>query len=314
MSLNLRAYKAENNVVLLWNKVTDVSEYTLVLYKFNGATYVEVSSTKINGEEEGYLIKKLKVAKYKMVLIAYKYGYNYLYGGFNYDNATKLDRGEVIVSIGFPVSTTSSASSSSNNSTITKPVVPTKAYKRDGKKIIFGEYPQGKGNKVQPIEWDILAEEFGQVLIISHNVIDFHEFSERDQNNYGKSLVRTWLNNDFINKAFTKGEQSIIQATLVDNSAYSTCEKDNENICGDTYDKIFLLSVREVEKYFSTQSLRVAKVDDEYGFLKATSWYTRSPFNFTTKYAISVGHSGDYEYYTSTYSHNGIRPCCWIKL
>lgn len=65
--------------------------------------------------------------------------------------------------------------------------------------------------------------------------------------------LRKWLNDDFLNEAFSKKEQSIIAKTDISadkNPEYST------NPGNATTDKIFLLSITEAEKYFTTDESR----------------------------------------------------------
>ena len=69
---------------------------------------------------------------------------------------------------------------------------------------------------------------------------------------YEKGTLRTWLNDDFINRAFTAAEQSAILLTNVDNSAnecrYSWAEGGGNN----TRDKAFLLNFAEATKYLGS--------------------------------------------------------------
>ena len=60
-----------------------------------------------------------------------------------------------------------------------------------------------------------------------------------------KSLIRQWLNNDFINNTFNTEEYGHIQTTRV-----KTIDGVYNNVNGGnaTDDKIFLLSVEEIEK------------------------------------------------------------------
>lgn len=63
-------------------------------------------------------------------------------------------------------------------------------------------------------------------------------------NNYEKSSVRQWLNNDFYNTAFSSLQRELIVSTELDNSAYSTSYSVYDSAT--TTDKIYLLSYSDV--------------------------------------------------------------------
>ena len=64
-------------------------------------------------------------------------------------------------------------------------------------------------------------------------------------NNYKESHIRSWLNDNFYNTAFTAAEKARIQTTTVDNSVASTGYNPNQYACANTSDKVFLLSYSE---------------------------------------------------------------------
>ena len=167
-----------------------------------------------------------------------------------------------------------------------EPQEPT--YKRDGKYIWFGEYPQTiatsvalaqigtttdskgyftssydneryakvvatpystgytfsdttsvtEGNtyyfKVEPIKWRILSEGGGNALILCESIIANKEFG--NSNNYAKSEIRAWLNNEFYNSAFNAVQRALIKTTEVDNSVYSTGYDPNPYVCTNTFE------------------------------------------------------------------------------
>ncbi len=68
------------------------------------------------------------------------------------------------------------------------------------------------------------------------------------------STLRTWLNKTFLIKAFNSLERNIILTTNVDNSK---SQGYNENSDNDTQDKVFLLSLAEIKKYYKNIDARV---------------------------------------------------------
>ncbi len=101
--------------------------------------------------------------------------------------------------------------------------------------------------KVEPIVWEIQEERDGRILLLSRDIIDAREY-DGESNHYARSEIRGWLNGAFLQKAFTAEEQRRVAVTSVRNGSDSVAEEDNEYICEDTRDKIFLPSVRELAR------------------------------------------------------------------
>ena len=186
--------------------------------------------------------------------------------------------------------------------------------------ITFGTYAQASNGKKAAIEWDILEEKDGMVLIISHYILDVRSFDEDSGNNYKESDLRKWLNDDFYNTAFTDEEKAKIVTTFVDNSVESTGYENNRYICESTEDKIFVLSVKEAEKYY-TDETRLAKCTayaKKQGLYvspktKYSWWWLRSPLNTNVLYVRGVSEDDGKIGNFATGSLNGVRPACWIK-
>lgn len=117
-----------------------------------------------------------------------------------------------------------------------------------GDTVIFGHYFQSNIEIKEPIQWNILEIDSvnHKMLLLSKYVIDVQPYHKTNtQITWESSSLRTWLNNIFINQAFTETEQKKIQMTHLDNQdnpfqVYGT-STDNP-----TCDKIFLLSFSDV--------------------------------------------------------------------
>ena len=130
--------------------------------------------------------------------------------------------------------------------------------------------------KVEPIRWRILSESDGSVFILADGIIVNKAYDAGGDNNYKNSDIRAWLNGEFLNTAFGDVAQGLIETTEVDNSAYSTGDSSNENACENTFDKVFLLSWREVTNSdygFSNDTARQMTVSD---YARSTGAYTDS--------------------------------------
>ncbi|MBP3201060.1 MAG: hypothetical protein J6M39_05385 [Lachnospiraceae bacterium] len=173
----------------------------------------------------------------------------------------------------------------------------------------------GMGEKNNPIEWVVLEKKNGMALLLSKDLVDSREYDGKlkDEKNWGSPLrditwemsaIREWLNKDFIDTAFSKSEQEIINNTKVetnDNIEYGTSGGN------DTTDKLFLLSVEELNKYFKTS--RLAR------FKNNRIWWLRTPGATQNKVAV-VDLGGDVEYGRDvcwTSNNMGVRPALWVK-
>jgi len=184
--------------------------------------------------------------------------------------------------------------------------------------------------------WLVLDVEDGKALIITERIIDIREYHDTNGSTapvtWEDSTIRCWLNNDFYS-SFTVAESGLIVETLVVNNGnlqYGTWGG------ADTNDKVFLLSIEEVEKYFGSDiSARIAlsAYGDEstwwmqpigywrnyYGQPRSpgdtTAWWLRSPGN-ENKFAARVFGNGSIETrgYFVNFRYTGVRPALWLNL
>lgn len=122
--------------------------------------------------------------------------------------------------------------------------------------IVFGTYEQDNdtSNGKENIEWLVLAKENNRILVISDKALDCHPYnSSRTIVTWETCTLRKWLNNDFINAAFYAEERAKIPTVTV--SADKNPEYDT-NPGNATKDRVFLLSIVEAEKYFTSAEAR----------------------------------------------------------
>ena len=121
--------------------------------------------------------------------------------------------------------------------------------------VTFGSYPQSDTNRItkEPIEWIVLDREGNNTLLLSKYIIDFLDIESVPWEN---SNYRNWLNNSFCNNAFIKQEMEKIKITpITSTELYRNTDSVNRFIAAsDIYDKVFCLSVEEVNKYFGTNN------------------------------------------------------------
>ena len=166
--------------------------------------------------------------------------------------------------------------------------------------IRFGDY-----------EWRVLEVQAGKALIITEHVIfnkPFHNINAGVT--WEQSDIRRYLNNDFL---YTFEEQDLarIAVTYVvnaDNQLFGTTGGSN------TTDRIFLLSLEEMARYFDDSGARTATNVEGIPY-----WYwLRSP-GFTNHaagavaycgYLISSGLNVGWRWHTG----GGVRPVLWLYI
>ena len=176
--------------------------------------------------------------------------------------------------------------------------------------VYFGRYQQSSdgtgGYHTDPIKWRVLENAGSKLFLLSDQNLDvFGYHKENESVTWERSTMRSWLNglaanqgsgdnaidytdNNFLGNAFSAKEQTAIAYTEVVNDDNPRLHTEGGN---NTTDKIFLLSIEEVENkaYFADQNSLIAtntayvggggelgnqKLD---GVGKADDWWLRSP-------------------------------------
>ena len=195
--------------------------------------------------------------------------------------------------------------------------------------VYFGTYEQDNDttNGKEDIEWLVLAKEKNRVLVISDKALDCQPYnsSYTEEVTWEKCSLRKWLNNDFINAAFTAEERAKIPTVMVSTDKNPEYDTDPGNA---TKDRVFLLSIVEVEKYFPSNEARKC-VPTEYAISngaytsdsytkggKATCWWwLRSP-GYNRFDAASVNMYGNVDEEGSHVNNDtyAVRPAMWISI
>ena len=129
-----------------------------------------------------------------------------------------------------------------------------------GDVVRFGSYEQDNStvNGPEDIEWLVAEIEGDEALLISVNGLDNLTYGDGENTTWENSEVRDWLNDDFFDTAFTSGEQERIVTSTLENDVWVTgggSSGGGEYRPGQsTSDRVFLLSKREAEQYFGTES------------------------------------------------------------
>lgn len=165
-------------------------------------------------------------------------------------------------------------------------------------KIRFGKYI-----------WRVLDIQSNSAMLITEEVIVEEPYNtDQEDITWEKSTIRQYLNNEFYN-TFSEEEKAMIKETDIVNSnnlEYGTSEDNN------TKDKVFLLSIDEVNKYFklgmSTKNMIA------YNNGNACYWWLRSPGELPYS-AACVNTAGNIDFSGSYISsEEGIRPALNLEF
>ena len=109
--------------------------------------------------------------------------------------------------------------------------------------IYFGNYYQSNSSTKEPIKWRVLSVNGNDAFLLADQNLDAKPYNEKYTDvTWATCTLRTWLNDTFLNTAFTSAEQAAIKNTTVvneDNPYWDT--EGGEN----TTDKVYLLSIAE---------------------------------------------------------------------
>jgi hypothetical protein len=201
-----------------------------------------------------------------------------------------------------------------------------------GDYIHFGEYTKdGDASTPEKIEWLVLDVKDNRALIISSRAVDGKKYDTNGNDvTWETCTLRTWLNNDFFNVAFNAEEQARIPTVTVPadeiksyiyNDRNSVITTDPGN---DTQDKIFVLSIKEVEKYLPSRNDRLVIPAKEFNYPGYVSWWLRTVNKGNTTAAVTHEGDimGDYSWTDEKGLDGGmtnnsdlaVRPAMWIDL
>ncbi len=185
-----------------------------------------------------------------------------------------------------------------------------------GNIVSFGTYEQ------EDIEWIVLTKELSRILLISRYALDNIDPTFTD--NYGiwnKSALRWWLNNKFINEAFSASERSRILERYVDMDKNPEDDYAPKPENG-TRDKIFVLSISEANSYFMFDADRMCKptfhAEDKGCFVDSNTgngrWYLRTR-GYGNHELATVNPDGSINYGGYQVPRSiGIRPALWLEI
>ena len=168
-----------------------------------------------------------------------------------------------------------------------------------------------------PYEWLVLDQIEGHSLLITRDVIACLPFANsKKDSTWGKSLLRKWLNKEFL-QSFLPEEEAIIEEAPVQNGlSDSNTEEDS------TWDRVFLLSIEEVNNLFKTDidrictPNRIAEKEGVYNwsYINNACWWWLRDQNYDGSVPC-VSHDGLIikRGVNASFPGVGVRPAIWIR-
>jgi len=187
------------------------------------------------------------------------------------------------------------------------------------------------------VEWRVLDRQDDKMLLLSEWIITHRAYHNEQQDiTWEYSDIRYWLNNEFFNQ-FSSEEKAKIAETHVINDDNPWFYTPGGN---DTADRVFLLSLEEVAKYFGDSGQLANRPDENtwsisdwprYRYDKARvayepvtprwrwmrsakpkEWWLRSPGN-NQSCAAKIFEIGEIHVYGISVSDlRGVRPAMWV--
>jgi len=215
------------------------------------------------------------------------------------------------------------------------PSGPIKGEIQEGSIVSFGKYEQDniEDNGKEPIRWIVLSVDDDKAFLLSEKILDgkpYHTDSKA-QITWETSWIRKWLNEEFFEEAFSPEERNLIIETLIKPEENEFYIKEKE-----TWDKVYLLTIREYYEYALKYERRPPQGDmyllplSDYAETKEGTWVgvmTRSLYK--KEDSDTYGFACAYDtlnivgfYDTDVFEGNefdiaypsGIQPAIWVKL
>ena len=196
-----------------------------------------------------------------------------------------------------------------------------------GSTVTLGTWEQDNDldNGPEPIKWLVLDRQDGRALLTSCYALDGMIYNEGYlvDTTWEECGLRVWLNDTFLNTAFTQEEQARIPEVYVDNGPGQGAAGWRSKGGNDTWDRVFLLSFKEVGEYFADNRARMLQATP-YALSKGiyvdagsgnTWWWLRSAGRQQCRVATVSG-SGTHGLmsHAITTVVGAVRPAIWVDI
>ena len=189
------------------------------------------------------------------------------------------------------------------------------------------------------LDWIVLEIEDGKALIISEKILSQRQWHyEQRLLTWEPSEIRNYLNGSFLEETFSDEEKNLILEANIVNNANLWYASAGAGV--DTQDRVFLLSLEEVVKYFGdsgilsryagegASGLPLVFIYDEYNDKRRAEpinddiiswWWLRTPgraYNaLVDSSAAAVNGIGEIvPYGIYLVAEGGVRPAMWVRM
>ena len=191
-----------------------------------------------------------------------------------------------------------------------------------GDVIVFGSYEQDNdiSDGKEAIEWVVLEKNGDSLLVISRYALDGRVYDESYLGGitWDTCSLRRWLNNGFLNEAFSQTEQMKIEESSVETAVISEGVNMGSR---ESKDRVFILSTEEAQQYLTEElkkceATAYAAEQDVYisKFTGYCRWWTRTSVSGSNDAAFVDSEGSLDSGYSSTYSSNAVRPAMRIRI
>lgn len=206
-----------------------------------------------------------------------------------------------------------------------------------GDTVTFGTYEQNNnysdGN--ENIEWVVIDKQEDKIMVVSKYIIAEQPFNTTNEGHisWENCTLRKWLNNDFLNEAFSDAEKKLISDTTVSNTEYLAFGLSYSTTDYLTTDKIFLLSENERNMLSSVDALKGIVTESVIALFSDAAnsdvaninpsnfeplWWLRTTWEDAVDCQASVAYGASYdehEHDTCNVEESaGVRPAMWISI
>ena len=155
------------------------------------------------------------------------------------------------------------------------------------------------------------------MFLISTQALDCQPYNSSNTDvTWESCTLRKWMNESFLNAAFSAEEQAIIQSTNVPADKNPDYYTDPGNA---TTDKVFLLSIKEMEKYSDIFRSRCeptayAVANGVWTSRHISRWWLRSTGRDQAAASYCSESGWDSPHASVDYEDWGVCPALWINL
>ncbi len=192
---------------------------------------------------------------------------------------------------------------------------------RVGDYITFGKYEQDNltTNGKEELEWIVLERRGTRLLVTTRYGIDCQKYhNSMTEVSWADCSLRSWLNSSFLDSAFSSIERAMIPTVTVSIEKHPNSTKEYTHT---VQDKVFLLSISEALRYFSSDDARACTPTAYasaqgacHSSVTKNAWYWLRSSGHYLDYSAGVSFDGSVYNKGNpvNYTDDSVRPAMWI--